>query len=124
MAASTCTTLMRNGSSSATASVRRSSFFRQLDPEVRQERDGAGEEDEAGVDQALVLALAHRMRERAAEQDERGGDEAEADHDHGREDDHALPDRGRREHGETVAGCLEGPRGYPEPMPRCGGVIV
>src|SRR4051794_10280126 len=76
---------------------------RQLDAEVGEHADEDSHHGEAGVDQPLVAALADALDERATEQDHHGGDQPDADHERGREDDQPLPEGLGGEHTETVA---------------------
>src|SRR3954464_10421699 len=108
-AASACTSPKPSGCSSKSASARLSSFSRQLDPEIRQDDDGAGEHDEPGDDRPLVTALTDAGREGAAEQDQHADDEPAADDEGGRKGDQALPVGCGGDHASN--------RSYPEKQP-------
>src|SRR6476659_7108801 len=92
-AASACRYPKPSGSSSTSTSERPSSFSRQLNAEVGQQDDRAGEGDEPGDDQPRVTRLAHRVGERAAEQDQDAHDQPAAD-DQGRQQDDVSRDSG------------------------------
>ena len=82
---------MRSGSSSTSASGRRSSFSRQRDAELGQHDDHADERDEPAVDPLRMPRFAHRRRKRTTEQDHHHPDEPDPDDERRQPDDQALP---------------------------------
>ena len=76
----------------------RLALARQLDAEVGHEGDEPDQGEERNEEQALVAALAHRLRKGAPEQDEDAEHDPPADQESRDQDDQALPQGSRRDH--------------------------
>jgi hypothetical protein len=87
----------------------RSSFSRQLHPKPRQQHDRAGERDQPAHDPARVPRLAHRVGERAAEQDQDPADQPEPNKKGRQENDVARDVRGNHHYDESVPDALPTP---------------